>query len=123
MNYVYFFQHNIKKENQLSGRTDRYINIMAEWDGMISTYDGSPIVIAQPVNLQFGDCISVKDWYALYNEVRKIAEDHFKELARQERINKARAELIAEGEIIENPVLQRYETLTPVQIVNDLIEG
>ena len=119
MNHVYFFQWNIPADNHLAGDTDGYINILASWNGN-SYSSGKPIVYATPVNLSLWDCMKVINWRIASDQIEAIAENHFEALARQERINKARAELIAEGEIIENPVLARYEANVLPEPINDL---
>jgi hypothetical protein len=73
-----------------------------------------------PANLSFYDCIAVKNWYKAKCDIEKIAQDHFAEQAKQERIAKARAELIAAGEF-NNPVLDRYSNIDPffTKIINN----
>jgi hypothetical protein len=106
MNHVHFFQVNIPKDNHLTGRTDRYINVVAKWDGeSFYTHDNSPIVYAEGVNLTLADCIQVKDWHKAYRQIEEIAKDHFAELAKQERLNQARAILAVE----DHPILSRLQ--------------
>lgn len=89
MNYTYFFQYNIPADNQLNGQTDRHINILAEWDDNSFYQDGSPMVNITPVNFTFLDCMLVKDWIAAYNDIKRLAQNHFAELAKQKRIEDA----------------------------------
>jgi hypothetical protein len=106
MNYLHMFQWNIPKDNHLNGHTDRYINILSTWDG--ATFygnDNSPLIHVEPVNLSFYECIQIKDWFKAYKQIEKIAEEHFAEIAKQERINQARAILMVE----ENPILSRLQ--------------
>lgn len=108
MNYVNMFSWNIPAENQYIGRTDRYINVIAEWDGKTTYYDGRPMVHISPVNLTFHDCVSVINWALAHSQIEKIAEKHFAEMARLQRLTKARELLIDEGES-NIPTLDRYE--------------
>ncbi len=105
MNYVHLFQWNIPADNQTSGRTDRYINVIAEWNSDSFFSDGKPMCYTNPVNLTWFEVGLVKDWGTAIWQIKKIAENHFAELARMERINQARAILAVE----ENPILNRYE--------------
>ncbi len=105
MNYVHFFQWNIPADNQTSERTDRFIDVIVKWHDTDYYTDGRPMVYPAPVNLSFSDCMQVKDWHKAYRDISKIAESHFADLAKQERINQARAILAVE----ENPILNRYE--------------
>jgi hypothetical protein len=104
--YTHFFQFNIPADNHLNGYTDRYINVVAYWDGeTFYTHDKSPMVFFDGINLTFADCIQVKDWHKAYKQIETIAKDHFADLAKQERINQARAILAVE----ENPILSRLQ--------------
>lgn len=109
MTHTHMFQWNIPADNQFSERTDRYLNIIATWNTEHYYSDGKPLVFIALVNPTINDCIMVKDWYLAQSQIKEVATNHFANLARQERINKARAELIAAGEIVENPILIRYE--------------
>lgn len=107
MTYVHFFQWNIPAENEFSGRTNRYINVIAEWSG--NCYDdGRPIVSLTPITHHFADLIAVKDWYLAKCDIEAIAQKHFAEIAKAVRLAKARATLIAEGEPTGIPTLDRY---------------
>lgn len=109
MTHVHFFQWNIPADNHYTGKTDGYINIIAEWDGKTTYgYSECPLIIITPINLSFYDCISVKNWALAHSQIEKIAEKHFAEIAKAERIAQARAELIAAGEPTGNPVIDRY---------------
>ncbi len=112
MQYTHMFSYNIPAENQLCGYTDRYIHILCEWDGVTFYSNDRPMIRVSPVNLSFAECISVKNWLKAHNDIEKIAESHFAEIARQEKINQARAVLATE----ENPVLERLmiEHLIPL---------
>lgn len=107
MIHTHFFQLNIQKDNHLNGRTDGYIDIRATFN---ETYydDDNPIVTVEPINLNFYNCIIVKNWLALEREAREAATKHFAEIAKAERINKARATLISEGEPSGNPIMDYY---------------
>jgi len=112
MQHVHFFQYNIPADNQFTGRTDRYINVMAEWDSNHVYEDGRPMVFCFPINFTFSDCMQVKDWCLARFDIDKLAEQHFTELARIEKINQARAILAVE----ENPITERLivNHFTPV---------
>lgn len=107
MTYKHFFQWNIPAENQFCGATDRYINIIAEWDGQLHSND-TPWISLTPVVHHFADLIAVKDWYKAKCDIEAIAQKHFAEIAKAERLAKARATLIAEGEPTGIPTLDRY---------------
>ena len=119
MNQVHFFRLNIEADNTQDGKTtSHFLNVLATWRG--STYsDNKPIVTVQLLTESL-DYFVIKNFGKAYLAAEKIAQVHFAELARQERINKARAELIAAGEIIENPVLARYEPGTAITLTDDL---
>ena len=104
MNYVHFFQWNIPADNHLCGYTDRYINVIATWDGKsFYQHNKAPIIHVNGVNINFSDCIQVLDWHKAHSEIEKLAEEHFAEIARQEKINQARAILA----VTENPITER----------------
>lgn len=105
MNYVHMFSYNVPAENQYTGRTDFYIHVIATWNGESRYRDDSPMVSVQPVNLSFYECISIKNWSKAHTDIETLASNHFADIAKQERINQARAILAVE----ENPVLNRYE--------------
>lgn len=102
------FQYNIPADNNFCGNTDSYINVIAEWNGKDTYSDGRPMVSLTPVTHHFANLIIVKNWYLAKCDIEKIAEKHFAEIAKAERINKARAELIAAGEITGIPTLDLY---------------
>lgn len=104
MKHVHFFQYNIPADNHLNGNPDVYVNILAEWDSESLHTDGRPIVHVSPVNFSFYELIIVKNWLKAKIDIEKLAEDHFAELAKAERINQARAIAYVE----ENPILDRY---------------
>ncbi len=104
MQHVHLFSYNIPAENQTNGQPDKFIHVIAEWNG--GFFDsGKPMVYITPVNATFYEINLVKNWRKATNEIEQIAENHFADLAKQERINQARAILAVE----ENPVLNRYE--------------
>lgn len=109
MKHIHFFQWNVPKDNQFSERTSCFIDIIASWDSDSFYKDGTPIVYIELVNPTIYTCIQVKDWFEAEGQIKQIARNHFAELAKAERINKARAELIAAGELQDNPILTRYE--------------
>lgn len=104
MKHVHFFQWNIPADNQLNGETDRFINVVAEFNGGFYS-DGTPMCYVNPVNMTFYEAMQVKNWMLAQSQIKRLAESHFAELARQERINQARAVLQVE----ENPILSRLE--------------
>jgi len=122
MQYVNLFRYNIPADNHYLGQTDRYINVIAQWNSGAFFNDGRPMCYCNPINMDFHDAISVKDWSIAYADIKRIAEQHFAELAWMERINQARAELVAAGEMYltkdgwtDNPILARYEADLPTQ--------
>ncbi len=108
MKYTHFFQWNIPADNQFTGRTDRYINVIAEWNGDAFFTDGTPMCYVNPVNLCFFDCIQVKNWYLAYDQIKKIAKNHFAEIAKQTKIAEARATLLNENELTGIPTLDCF---------------
>ncbi len=108
MKYVHFFQWNIPSENHFFDKTDGYINIIAEWNTEHFYSNGDPIVFVDIVNATLYDCIKVKDWYAAEIQIKALAQNHFKELARQEKLAQARATLVAAGEPTGYPTLDRF---------------
>ncbi len=114
MNYVHMFQWNIPAENQWSGQTDRYLNIIASWNGTSYYNDGEPMVFIDLVNANIYTCLQVKCWPTAEIQIKKVAIAHFADIAKQERINQARAILAVE----ENPVLARYEENNAVQLID-----
>lgn len=118
MTHVHMFQWNIPAENHFANRTDKYLNIIATWNSEHFYNDGSPMVFVDLVNPNLNTCQWVKNWILAEQQIKEVAREHFSDLARKERINKARAELIAAGEIIYNPVLLRYE---PNQLNSEII--
>jgi hypothetical protein len=109
MKHVHFFQYNIPADNHFCGQTDRYIDVKGTWDTDSFFDDGRPVTYFSLVNPTIHDCLQVKDWFKAYNDLTAIVQNHFEVLAREERINRARAELIAAGELQDNPILARYE--------------
>jgi hypothetical protein len=105
MKHVHFFQYNVPADNHSTGRTDIYIDVIGTWHAESFYSDGRPITIAVGANLTFYDCLQVSDWHKAYREITAIVQNHFEVLAREERINQARAILAVE----ENPVLNCYE--------------
>ena len=108
MKHKYFFQWNIPADNQFSERTDRYIDVVATWNDDAFYTDGRPMVFVKPFDFDFGDAMQVKDWYKAKCDIDQIAQNHFAEIAKAERLAKARAELIAAGEPTGIPTLDRY---------------
>jgi hypothetical protein len=107
MTYKHFFQWNIPADNQFSGQTDRYIDVVVTWYGGYYT-DGRPMVYADGINFSFSDAFQVKDWYTAKRQIEQLAEAHFNEIAKAERIAQARATLVSEGEPTGIPTLDRY---------------
>lgn len=105
MQYINMFSWNIPASNHYADRTDAYLNIIATWDGKASYNDGTPMVYVDLVNPTLYTCITVKDWFAAERQIKAVAQKHFAEIARQERLNQARAVLA----LSENPVLERME--------------
>lgn len=113
MKYVHLFSYNVPADNHDVGRTDFYVHALAEWNGDSFWNNGTPMIYVNAVNLSFYDCISVKNWNIVYADIKRIAQEHFAELARMEKINQARAILAVE--LPENPILARYEADLPTQ--------
>jgi hypothetical protein len=84
----HFFEYNIPADNQLNGHTDKYIPVIAEWEGAFYN-DGRPLVRVEPVNMGFYEAIIVKNWLAAKRDIEKIAEDHFAGIAYDQRISQA----------------------------------
>lgn len=106
--YVHFFQWNIPAENHSCGFTDSYINVIATWNGISYYNDGRPMVNVDGANLSFYDCIKVKNWHKAHATIEKIAEEHFSEIAKAERMAQARAILIEQGEPTGIPTLDCF---------------
>src|SRR6478736_6795782 len=109
MKHVHLFSYNVPKNNQYRGKTDVYIHVIAEWNGDAFYSDGRPMIYCNPVNMSFYEAMMVKNWSIAKDDIYKIAEQHFAELARMERINQARAILAVEGP--ENPITERINKL------------
>lgn len=118
MKHVHLFQWNIPAGNHYTGETNGYINVIAEWNGDGFWSNGKPMIYVNPINLTFYECIQVIDWALAKSQIESIAQNHFAELASKERISKARAELIAAGELIDNPILDRYNDLITQQTLS-----
>ncbi len=111
MNYIHMFQWNIPADNQWIGQTDRYLNVIASWNGESYYHDGSPMVFIDLINPTLYTCLQVKNWDIAERQIKKLATSHFADIAKQERINQARAILATYPEIpeiVSNPVLTRY---------------
>jgi len=106
MKHVNFFRYNIPADNHQGGLTDKYINCIAEWTSDYFFSDGRPMCYVNPVNMTFYEAVAVINWHIAYEDIKRIAENHFAELARMERINQARAILALE----ENPIFNRFES-------------
>lgn len=107
MTYKHFFQWNIPADNHYLGRTDWYIDVIATWNGDVYD-DNKPYVLLAPCNIAFVDLRQVKNWDLATRQIEAIAQNHFAEIAKAERLAKARATLIAEGEPTGYPTLDRY---------------
>jgi hypothetical protein len=103
--HTFFFQWNIPEDNQIIGRTDCYIDIIATWKTDNFYSSGKPMISIEGVNLSLYDCLKVKDWHKAHRDIEIIAQKHFEEMAREERINQARAVLA----LAENPIVERYQ--------------
>lgn len=119
MKYVHMFQWNIPVDNHFTGATDGYINIIAEWNGTSFYCKDKPMIHVSPVNLSFHECIIVKDWALAHRQIEKLAENHFAEIAKAERLAQARAELIAAGEPTGIPTLDLYSEAEKDLIVQE----
>src|SRR5436190_23562869 len=106
MKHVNFFRYNIPADNHQGGLTDKYINCIAEWTSDYFFSDGRPMCYVNPVNMTFYEAVAVINWHIAYEDIKRIAENHFAELARMERINQARSILALE----ENPIFDRFES-------------
>lgn len=112
MLHTHLFSYNVPAENHYVGKPDFFIHVIAEWDGTSFYGEGRPMVHINPINLSFYEAVCVKDWAKAKNDIEKLAENHFAEIAKMERISRARAVLAVE----ENPVMQRLivNHFTPV---------
>lgn len=109
MIHKHFFQWNIPADNQFSGQTDRYIDVIATWDDEQYYSDGKPMVFVHPsYDFDFHDAMQVKDWFIARQQIEDIAKNRFIEIAKQERLKKAAAILVSEG-VTGYPTLDRYE--------------
>jgi len=115
MKHVHFFQFNIPAPNHFIGLPDRYINVIAEWDGESFYKDGRPFVHTAPVNISFSELMQVKDWYTACAEIDECAEKHFAQIDRAQKLAEARAVLMQENEPTGVPTLDRF--LSNVMIV------
>lgn len=102
MRHIHFFEYNVPAENHRTGKTDFYLDVVVEWGGSFYS-SGKPIVYTKFVDLQNNLLMSVNDWMKVILDCDKIGEQHFAEIAKQERINQARAIL----QIEENPIILR----------------
>ena len=118
MTHTLFFQFNVPANNHFVGATDKYIDVIAKWNDKDFYYDGRPIVSISPVNICFADCMAVKDWYLAYRDIEVIAAERFADIAKQKRIEDARA-LVA---LAENPVTDRLSNVKELGTItiNDL---
>jgi hypothetical protein len=99
------FSWNIPASNQFAERTDAYLNIIATWDGNSFYNDGTPLVYVDLINPSLYTCVRVKDWFEAEGQIKQVATKHFADIAREERLNQARAVLAIEND----PVLSRLE--------------
>lgn len=95
MKHIYFFQYNVPAENHINNKTDFYVSICAEWSGDYWG-DKAPLVYTHPILLTKVELRTVRNWNLLLNDIELIGEKHFADIARQERINRAKAVLINE---------------------------
>jgi hypothetical protein len=107
MQHIHFFQYNLPAENHFNSKTDHYVSVIAHWHNAF--YDDAetrPIVSVKPMPESI-DFLVVKDWRIVLRDAEKIAEAHFAEVAKQEKLNQANAEAIMQ-EMNAAPTLQRY---------------
>jgi len=109
MTQTYFFQYNIPADNNYLGTTDRFINVLVQWNGNTYSTDSRPIVNVKPVIFHSTDLRMVKNWDIALDEMEKIGEKHFADEARQKKIQEAK-DLLA---LSDNPVLDRYSNIDP----------
>jgi hypothetical protein len=94
MLHTNFFQYNIPADNQTTGSTDKFINVLSTWESSQLYNDGSPMIHVEPVNFTFYDCLLIKDWHKAYNHINAIAKEHFTSIAKVEKEAKKRLDAI-----------------------------
>jgi hypothetical protein len=110
MNKTYFFQLNIEADNTNNGTTTHFLNVLSQ---MIGTYsDGRPMVSFELLAVTI-DYLNIKDFRKAYYDAEQAAQNHFALLAKQKKIEEAKAFLADEKEVIDNPVLERYTDVHP----------
>lgn len=109
MTHKHFFEWNIPADNQFSGSTDRYIDVIATWDSEQYYNDGRPMVFIHPsYDFDFHDAMSVKDWFVARGQIEDVARNYFADIAKRERLKKAKAILIDAGGETGCPTLDLY---------------
>jgi hypothetical protein len=109
MRYVHFFQYNLPAENHFNNKTDYFIDVIADFHGSFFN-DGRPMVNAFP-QVSTIDLYVVNDWRKVLKDIGEIAEAHFAKIAREQKVNEARAVLLeAQEDVIVAPTTQRYTT-------------
>lgn len=103
-----FFQYNIPADNESVGRTNSFIDVVVTWNGKDYFHDGRPMIHVEGCNFSFYDALKVNDWFKAHSDIEKIANEKFAEIARQEKINKAKETLVKEGEPSGNPIMDYY---------------
>jgi hypothetical protein len=76
MTQTYFFQYNVPAENHFTGKSDYFVNVLCESDRNFFT-DGLDYVRVMPFIRHKIDLISVKDWDKAFDEMERIAKQHF----------------------------------------------
>lgn len=79
---VFFFQYHLPADNNKRGLSDVVIDCQAEWMGSFYDHDPErPVVInSEPIKSRIDNyaLLVVKDWYKVFTEIEKIAQDHFR---------------------------------------------
>ena len=104
--YKHLFQYNLPADNNQHGDTDHYINIIASWHERYWS-DGRPMTYITPL-IDNSDLRTVKYWPEILDDCEGIAEKHFAEVARAQKIAEARVTLMQENEPTGVPTLDRF---------------
>jgi hypothetical protein len=85
MTQTYFFQYNVPAENHLSHKPDYFVNVLCECDKNFFS-DGNDYVVVKPFIGHKIDLISVKNWVWAFDEMERIAKQHFESINNAEVI-------------------------------------
>ena len=116
MTHTYFFQYNVPAENTRANETGYFINVFSEWNGESFYHDGKPMVSCKmPIIQHLYDCTNVKDWSKAVNEIDKLIDAHFTEIAERIKIEQAK-EVLSNAKVIGDftiaaiaPTLERFK--------------